>query len=81
MIYGMYSVKDLKTGYLPPTFDMNDLSAMRNFEHACMNEESLFFTHPSDYQLFKVGSFDTESGDIETEIVFLMDAPSRKEVK
>lgn len=75
MIYGMYSVKDLKTGYLPPTFDLNDLSAMRNFEHACMNEDSLFFTHPSDYQLFKVGTFDTETSDIVNENVFLMDAP------
>ena len=81
MIYGMYSVKDIKTGYLPPTFDMNDLSAMRNFEHACMNEDSLFFTHPSDYQLYKVGSFDTETGSITDEIVFLMDAPAGKEVK
>ena len=81
MIYGMYSVKDIKTGYLPPTFDMNDLSAMRNFEHACMNEDSLFFTHPSDYQLYKVGSFDTETGSITDEIVFLMDAPVGKEVK
>ena len=81
MIYGIYSVKDIKTGYLPPTFDMNDLSAMRNFEHACMNEDSLFFTHPADYQLYKVGSFDTETGSITDEIVFLMDAPVGKEVK
>lgn len=81
MIYGMYSVKDLKTGYLPPTYDMNDLSAMRNFEHACMNEDSLFFTHSSDYQLFKVGTFDTETAEITNEITFLMGAPIGKEVK
>jgi len=81
MIYGVYSVKDLKTGYLPPTFDLNDLSAMRNFEHACMNEDSLFFTHPSDYQLFKIGTYDTETATITNEITFLMDAPIRKDVK
>lgn len=75
MIYGIYSVKDLKTGYLPPTYDVNDLSSMRNFEHACMNPDSLFFTHASDYQLFKVGSFDTETGEITSENTFLMDAP------
>lgn len=78
MIYGMYSVKDLKTGFLPVTTDMNDLSAMRNFEHACMNTDSLFFTHASDYQLFKVGTFDTETGEITIENTFLMDAPVEK---
>lgn len=78
MIYGIYSVKDLKTGFLPPTYDMNDASAMRNFEHACMNNDSLFFTHNSDYQLFKVGTFNTENAEITVENTFLMDAPVQK---
>ena len=75
MIYGVYSIKDLKSGYLPPTYDINDLCAKRNFEHACLNTDSLFFSHPSDYQLFKVGTFDTDTGAFVTENTFLMDSP------
>lgn len=85
MIYGIYSIKDAKTGYLPPTFDINDLSAMRNFEHACQNPDSLFFTHPQDYTLYCIGSFDTDSGNLDhfdyNQPKYLMDAPVGKEVK
>ena len=79
MIYGLYCVKDLKTGYLTPMTDMNDYSAMRNFEHACSNIDSLFYTHPGDYQLFKIGTFNTEDATIVTENTFIMDAPQRKD--
>ena len=79
MIYGVYSIKDLKTGYLPPTYDINDLAAERNFEHACLNPDSLFYTHGSDYQLFKVGTFNTDTGSFSLENTFLMDAPIRKD--
>lgn len=82
MIYGVYSIKDAKTGYLPPTFDINDLSSMRNFEHACQNPDSLFFTHPQDYTLYCIGSFDTDSGELTVmQPKYLMDAPAGKEVK
>ena len=74
MKYGMYCVKDLKTGYIPPTFDYNDESAIRNFEHACSKTESLFFTHPADYQLWCVGYFDSDTGVIEKDSRFLVDA-------
>lgn len=78
MIYGVYSIKDVKTGYLPPTYDVNDLSAMRNFEHACQNTDSLFFTHSKDYSLYKIAMFDTDNGSFEAENTFLMDAPEVK---
>lgn len=65
MKYGIYSIRDLKTGFLPPTVDFNAISAMRNFEHACLNTESLFFSHPEDYSLFALGTFDTDTGRID----------------
>lgn len=76
MIYGVYSVKDLKTGYLPITYDVNDDSACRNFQIACnANKGSTFFQFPGDYQLWKIGSFDTSTGEIKSDLKFLMDAP------
>lgn len=65
MKYGLYSIRDFKTGFLPPTYDINDESAIRNFEHACLNSDSLFFSHPQDYALYRIGSFDTDSGRVD----------------
>lgn len=64
MKYGVYSIRDARTGFLPPTVDLNDSSAMRNFAHACMQKESLLFSHIEDYCLCKIGEFDTETGKI-----------------
>lgn len=62
MILAVYSIKDSKSGYFQPTFELNDAIAMRNFEHACQNTQSLFFTHPADYSLYRIGTFNTDSG-------------------
>lgn len=79
MKYSVYSIKDLKTGFLPPTVEMNDQSAIRNFEHACSNTQSLFFTHPGDYQFWRLGTYDTDTGELTSDPVFLIDAPNQKE--
>lgn len=65
MIYGVYSIRDSKTGFLSLMLDQNDNSAMRNFQHACANAQSLFFTHPSDYDLCKLGTFESSNGTFE----------------
>lgn len=62
MIYGVFSILDDKTGFLSPALDEHNESALRNFHHAAMNVDSLFYTHPSDYSLYRIGDFDTQSG-------------------
>lgn len=65
MIFGIYSIRDMKSGFLAPTCEVNDAVAQRNFEHAVLNsEQSLFFSHPEDYALFKIGEMDAEHGVI-----------------
>lgn len=66
MKYGIYSINDAVTGFINISIDVNDSSAKRNFGHACKNPDSLFFSHSSDYSLYKVGVFDTETGIIES---------------
>lgn len=65
MKFGVYAIRDVHTGFLPLTIDQNDESARRNFRHAIMNDQSLFCTHPKDYDLYKVGVFDSDSGLID----------------
>ena len=64
MKFSIYSIRDAKTGFMAPTFDMNDASAARNFEHAVMNSASLMNSHPGDYALYRIGEFDSESGEL-----------------
>lgn len=78
MIYNFYAIKDLKVGYLEPKIEMNDDVAVRSFFHACSNVESIFYTNPGDFQLWKLGSYDTDTGSLEKDLVFLVDAPKVK---
>lgn len=80
MKYGVYCIRDLKSGWLSPTVDINDQVAIRNFVYAVQHNE-LFSDFANDYSLYKIGDFDTETGDIvNLPHVFLADAttPSRK---
>lgn len=77
MIYTVVSVRDFKSGFLPPQFDINDLTAARNFEVAVLSGQAnnLFFSHPEDYALFRLGTFDSDTGRFELdEMVELLTA-------
>lgn len=64
MIFGLYSIRDNKTAFMSVTTDFNDQSAIRNLKHAMENPESLFVTHAADFDLYKLGEFDSEAGVI-----------------
>lgn len=64
MIYGIYSINDHKAGFIGLNLDQNDQTASRNFAHAVMQTGTLYNTHAEDYELFKIGTFDTETGTI-----------------
>lgn len=64
MIYGVYAIKDAKTSFMPCNVDYNDASAIRNFEHAVMAPDSLMRSHPADYTLYRLGSYNTETGTL-----------------
>lgn len=64
MILGVYCIRDIKAGWLTPSVDQNDACAARNFVHAMKNTSSLLYTHPRDFDLFKIGEFDTEKGEM-----------------
>lgn len=60
-----YSIRDKLAGFGYPTVDLNDQTARRNFAVAVNNPQvnSMSFA-PGDYDLYKVGFFDTETGQI-----------------
>lgn len=64
MVFGIYAIQDLKSTFMNPTVDFNDATAKRNFEHAIMAGNNVFFTHPQDFRLMKLGEFENETGCI-----------------
>lgn len=64
MLYNVYSVLDVNVGYGVPIVQDNDAVAMRNFENGCTDTSSVWYTHPSDFSLMCIGSFDSSTGEI-----------------
>lgn len=64
MIHGVYCVRDVKTGFMTPTIDMNDQSAARNFIHAVRNADGILRSFSQDFDLYHIADFDSESGTL-----------------
>lgn len=64
MKLSMYSICDKYTDYVYPYPAYSDPAAIRNFSVE-INTNPIAKTHPADFDLFKVGVFDTETGTIE----------------
>lgn len=62
MISNLYCVRDAKTGFMTPTLDLSDASAMRNFAHAIVSSPSVLTSFTQDFDLYCLGSFDSDSG-------------------
>lgn len=67
MKYNVYCVRDELVGFMTPTIDQSDAIAVRNFLMACdsvRRDSSLMAWKPSDYSLYRVAVFDSDSGSI-----------------
>lgn len=63
-MYGLYSIRDVKSTYMQVLTDHNDATAIRGFKQAVMVPDSIMALHPTDFALYRVGSFDAETGEI-----------------
>lgn len=62
MILRVYSMQDRFSGFMQPTFELNDQVAIRNFEHAILATDGILHSHPADFTLCYIGDFDSVSG-------------------
>lgn len=66
MKYGIYSIRDAAAHvFTAPTIDLTDESAIRGFSQAVNNSGSVMNFCPSDFSLYRIGTVDVESGQIE----------------
>ena len=69
----IFAVKDVKTNaFLKPFFVQNEAVMQRAMTDAKNDENSTISMHPEDYQVFKLGTYDDNTGVIEA------DAPTFK---
>lgn len=65
MFHKVFSVYDSKArGFLQPFFAINGAVAVRMFESAVNDSASPFFRFASDYELFEIGEWHEDSGEL-----------------
>lgn len=69
MLKGIYGYHDALNGFVNMFIENGDRVAARGFQSAIKAAEpaSLFYTNPTDYSLYKLGTFDTDTGSITLE--------------
>ena len=79
----IYSIKDTKIGYMQPFYQNNEAVAVRNLSNA-VNSPQLNNINQNleDMELWQLGAFDDQTGEITSEIKFVIKAIDlKKETK
>ena len=74
MEINLYSVKDTKMGFEQILVLPNNAAAIRWFGDISQNKEHPISKHPEDYQLFKVGTMNEDTGELVSDVQFLENA-------
>ena len=61
LMLGVYSIRDKKAGYSPVFCMENDDYCKRQLPLLC---NDMMSRYPEDFQLYRVGSFDTDAGEV-----------------
>lgn len=65
MILEVYSIRDAKAEYFnTPFFQKTKGEAIRNFSNAVNDEKTQLNQHPEDFDLWKIGQWDDQKGQI-----------------
>lgn len=72
MKYDIYSYRDKVTGFGMLMLDQNEASAVRGFTYAVNGKYDLMAFKPSDFDLYRVGVFDADTGVITPEKIPVM---------
>lgn len=60
----IYAIRDLNVGFNSPFVESGDAVAIRGFSYAMNNNDMMGFA-PKDFDLYYLGEYDTEKGQID----------------
>lgn len=69
MKYPVYSYRDALVGFGSPVIDISDQTAQRGFAMQMNNPQSLNNFSPKDFDLYRIGFFDSDNGRLDPEDV------------
>lgn len=69
----LFAIKDKAQGFLAVFQEKNEMMALRNVDQVVNNTpgESMLKNHPQDFTLYCLGTFDTDTGTIESSVKFV----------
>lgn len=72
----IYSLKDVKSGFLSLLVLNNDELAKRSYRSILSDTGSVIGQHPEDFELWCLGEYDTDSGVIKSDVRFVASSTS-----
>lgn len=78
---GIYAFKDTKIGFMQPFLQQNQSVAVRTLRMAANDEHSQIKNMAEDIQLYQLGTYDDETGEIVPIVKFIANAIDFKEMK
>ena len=79
MIKRLFALKDKLAGFTDPFVDYNGPICMRHIRNS-LKQETDFSLNPKDFELYEVGSFNTEDGTFTSDVKKLIDVADLIEV-
>lgn len=71
----IYAIKDTKIGFMSPFYLQNDGVAIRSFTNESnATQQNVVNTNPEDKELWRLGELDDQTGEIVSEIKYLIKA-------
>lgn len=77
----MYAFRDTKIGFMQPFLQQNEAVALRTLKMAVNDEKSQIRAMTEDIQLYQIGTFDDETGEVKADLKFVANAIDKKEIK
>ena len=77
----MYAFRDTKIGFMQPFLQQNEAVAMRTLKMAVNDENSQIRAMADDIQLYQIGTYDDETGEVKADLKFVANAIDHKEMK
>lgn len=74
----VFSVKDNKVGFGEPFTAPSEGLAIRSFGEQASNTDTPLTKYPEDFELYKIGEIDTETGEIKNELKLIATASQYK---
>lgn len=73
MSYPIYSFRDTAAGrFGQPILEANEMTAVRGFKMAINSQQGTMNFAPQDFDLYKIGEFDIEKGELIPELPCLV---------